>query len=211
MNNRGLNGIDASMFRAVNRFADRTSWAHGAVVVYAKSIGIVAFAVLLVAGWWVARGRADLDQMARVLWAGAGALVALGVNQVIGSLIDRARPFETLADVHVLVSRTTDFSFPSDHAVVAGAVAAGLVLAHRGIGMVAVVLAMVLALARVYVGTHYPADVVAGLALGAVVVVVGALAAIPLIRALVGVLARSPLHPVIAAREPTDAPVASRP
>jgi len=64
--------------------------------------------------------------------------VALGLNQLIGGLIDRARPYETLTDVHLLVSRTTDFSFPSDHAVTVGAVAAGLLLAHRRLGSVTV-------------------------------------------------------------------------
>lgn len=119
-----MNHLDVALFRAVNRFADRTPWAHGAMVAYATTVGIVVFAGLVVVGWWVTRGRSNVDDVARVLWAGAGALVALGLNQVVGGLVDRARPAATLTGVHVLVARTNDFSFPSDHAVVAGAVAA---------------------------------------------------------------------------------------
>jgi len=194
----------------MNRFADRTSWAHGATVAYAK-LGIIVFAALLLAGWWVARSSANLDQMARVVWAGAGALAALGINQIVGSLVDRPRPYAALTDVHLLVSRTTDFSFPSDHAVTAGAVAAGLLLASRRLGAVASVLAVLMAAARVYVGTHYPGDVLAGLLLGGAVVTVGALAGVPLLRAILGLVARSPLRPAIAAAPPEPAPATSPP
>lgn len=193
-----MNGVDAGLFRAMNRLADRTRWAHRPMVAYAK-VGIIAFAVLLLLGWWGARTTGDLDRLARLLWAGAGALAAVGINQLIGSLVARARPYEAMPNVHVLIPRTGDFSFPSDHAVAAGAVAAGLVLAQRRLGSVAVVLAVVMAVARVYVGAHYPADVVAGLLLGAVVVALGSAVAVRPLRALVGTVGRSRLRPAVAA------------
>lgn len=196
------------MFRFVNRLAGRTSWAHAPVVAYAK-LGIGAFAALLLLGWWLARSRADLDQMAHVVWAGAGTLAALGFNQIVGGLIDRARPYETLTDVHVLVARTTDFSFPSDHAVAVGAVAAGLLLANRPVGLVAVGLALVMAVARVYVGTHYPGDVAAGLALGSVVVILGARLGVPVLRSLLGMLGQSRIRAVVSTR-PEQAPAGQR-
>lgn len=202
-----MNGIDAGLFRAMNRLADRTRWAHGPMVAYAK-VGIIAFAVLLLLGWWGARATGDLDQLARLLWAGAGALAAVGINQLIGSLVARARPYAAMPNVHVLIPRTSDFSFPSDHAVAAGAVAAGLVLAQRRLGSVAVVLAAVMAVARVYVGAHYPADVVAGLLLGAIVVALGSAVAVRPLRALVGTVGRSRLRPAVAAARPGgDRPV----
>ena len=194
-----MTSLDASLFRAVNRLADRTSWAHAAAAGYAK-VGIVLFGVLLLAGWWRARGRGDGEAMAGVLWAGAGCVAAVGLNQLLGGLVDRARPYATMPNVHVLVSRTTDFSFPSDHAVAVGAVAAGLLLADRSLGWVAAGLALLMAFARVYVGAHYPGDVVGGLLVGAVVVAAGALLALPVLRALVGALDRSPLRPLVRAR-----------
>ena len=51
---------------------------------------------------------------------------------------------------------TKDFSFPSDHATVAGAVAGGLGIVDRRLGRIAVGLAVLMAAARVYVGAHYP-------------------------------------------------------
>ena len=125
--------------------------------------------------------------------------------------IDRARPYETMSDVHLLVSRTTDFSFPSDHATVAGAVAAGLFLANRRWGIVAIVAALLMAVTRVYVGAHYPADVVAGLALGALTAVCGWLVVVPLIRRMLDRLATTGIHPLLTAAPAASATSSSTP
>jgi undecaprenyl-diphosphatase len=123
--------------------------------------------------------------------------VAVAVNQLLGHLVGRARPYTAMPDVHVLISKTTDFSFPSDHAIAVGAVAAGLLIADRALGWIAAVLAVLMAAARVYVGVHYPGDVLAGLAVGAVVVAAGSFLALPLLRSLVGAVDRSPLRPLV--------------
>ena len=54
-----------------------------------------------------------------------------------------------------------------------GAVAAGLLLVRRRLGLLAALAAAVMAFARVYIGAHYPWDVLGGLAFGAVVVLLG--------------------------------------
>jgi membrane-associated phospholipid phosphatase len=162
--------VDGSLYRSVNRLAGRTGFAHPLFVAYAK-YGVLLFAVLLLGGWWYSRGTADGRSLAAVVWGGAGALAALGAGQLIGHLMDRARPYAVMPTVHVLIDRTSDFSFPSDHATAVGAVAAGLWLANRRLGIVASLLALLMAFSRVYVGAHYPGDVLAGLLLGAGIVV----------------------------------------
>jgi membrane-associated phospholipid phosphatase len=88
-------------------------------------------------------------------------------------VFDEARPYATHPHLVVLASRTSDFSFPSDHAVMAGAVASGLLLVSRRLGLVAVAAAVLMAFSRVYIAAHYPWDVLAGLALGAAVALLG--------------------------------------
>jgi membrane-associated phospholipid phosphatase len=161
--------VDASLYRFVNRLAGRTGFAHPLCVAYAK-YGVLLFAVLLLGGWWYSRGTADARSLAAVVWGAGGALAALGAGQLIGHLVDRARPYAVMPTVHVLIDRTSDFSFPSDHATAVGAVTAGLWLANRRLGVVAGLLALLMAFSRVYVGAHYPGDVVAGLLLGAGIV-----------------------------------------
>lgn len=164
--------MDRRAFLSVNRFADRTGWLHPAAVAYAK-YGVVVFAALLLLAWFNERRAENLDGQAGAVWAAAAAAIALGIGQIVGALIDRARPYDTLHGVSLLVSRTSDFSMPSDHATAAGAAAVGLLYVNRRIGIVATVLAVLMAATRVYVGAHYPADVLAGLALGAGVAAAG--------------------------------------
>ncbi|NOY57234.1 MAG: phosphatase PAP2 family protein [Actinobacteria bacterium] len=188
--------MDGTLFLWINRLADRTGWAHGFFTGYAR-YGIVLFVVLLVVAYLDARHHNDLRALAGSIWAGGAALVALGLGQVIGSAIDRARPYDAMAGVHLLVGKTTDFSFPSDHATAVGAVAMGLLLANRRWGIVAGIAAVLMAFARVYVGAHYPGDVLAGLALGAFVAAAGNVAVMPLLNRLVERLGRTPLRPLL--------------
>jgi membrane-associated phospholipid phosphatase len=86
--------------------------------------GVVLFALLLLAGWWVAR-RAGRGMTAAV-WAPVGMLLALAVNQPLVAAAAEARQYTTLHNILVLAAPSTDPSFPSDHATMAGAIAAGL-------------------------------------------------------------------------------------
>lgn len=199
--------VDNALFDAINDdFEPRTLWAHSAMKLYAND-GIVLFALLLLCGFLLARHRRDITGVATALWAGAAALIALAIGQVIGNLVDRARPYDTLTNVHLLVHRTADFSFPSDHATVVGAVAAGLWFVDRRLGVVAAVAAAMMAFTRVYVGAHYPFDVLAGLALGAGVAILGRKLIVPLLSRLVGRVASSPFGWVVAAPDRSHVPV----
>ena len=154
-------------FRAFNDFARHTAWLHGVAKLFAND-GVVLFGLLLVAGVLLNRG-VGLRALTRSLLAGAGVLVAVAVNQPLVHAVAEERPYARWPDVLVLVHRSTDPSFPSDHAVMAGATAVGLLLSRRRLGWVAVPLALLMAADRVYVGAHYPGDVLAGLALGSLV------------------------------------------
>ena len=183
---------------------DRTGWAHGLFKANA-GYGIVVFAVLLVVAYLDSRHGADVTAVAGSVWATLAALVALGVGQLIGGVVDRARPYEAMSNVHVLVDKTTDFSFPSGFATVAGAVTVGLMFANRRWGIVAVVLSVLMAFTRVYVGAHYPGDVVAGLALGGLVAAAGWYTVVPLLRGVANWLTITPLRPLVSSAQTVTA------
>lgn len=190
--------MDRSWFLEVNAFARATPWLHGPMRLYAH-YGVVVFAVLLLWSWWTARGAGDVRAVAAAVWAPAGALLALGVNQPIVHAVQEQRPYTTLPHVLVLISRSADYSFPSDHAVMAGAVTAGVLLVSRKVGLVSAVAALLMCWARVYVGAHYPGDVLVGLLVGAAVAVAGYLVLGRLVRALVGAISRTSLRPLVTA------------
>ncbi len=184
-------------FLHVNAFARHTPALHAPMSFYAR-YGVVLFAALLVLGWWSARRDRDPRAMAAAIWAPAGALLALGLNQPLGNLVHEARPYAVLPHVLVLVSHSHDFSFPSDHAVMAGAVATGVLLTHRRLGWFTIAAAALLAFARVYVGAHFPLDVIVGLLVGAAVSLIGYATLRHLLVRIVTALSRTAARPIVA-------------
>jgi undecaprenyl-diphosphatase len=194
-------GLDTTWFRDVEHFERHTGFLHGFFAGWAV-YGVIAIAVLLVAGWLLARRTTNpARRVSVVVWSAASVLVAVALAAPIASAADRARPF-THPSLHVdkLIAHAPDPGFPSDHATAFGACAAGLWLVKRWLATIATLLALLTAFSRVYVGVHYPGDVAGGLALGAAVALLGMVVVVPmLVRAARG-LTRTRLRPLIAAQ-----------
>jgi len=188
--------LQGDWFMDVNQFAANTPQLHAPMRLFAQ-YGVVLFAGMLLVGWWWARRDPDPHKVAAALWAPVGMLVAVGLNQPLVNHFREARPYSVYPHALVLVARSHDYSFPSDHAVMAGAVAAGLLVAHRRLGAVAVLAALLMACARVYVGAHFPLDVVIGLLFGAGVTLTGFLLFRSLLISLVARLTRTRLRPLL--------------
>ena len=196
--------VDIGWFQWINALAVATPWLHASLYDYA-TYGPVLFAALLAAGWWVARRQGQAPTMAAAAWAPVATVVAVGLNQPIVAAVDEPRPYTILPHMLVLAQRSSDPAFPSDHAVMAGAVAAGVLLVSRRVlAWLAVLAALVLAFARVYIGAHYPHDVAAGLLLGAVITLVGWWALRGVLTRLVAWLAGTRLRPLLTAGPASD-------
>jgi membrane-associated phospholipid phosphatase len=108
---------------------------------------------------------------AATVWAAD--LIAL----VLKTTVDRQRPYETVTEIDPLLRAAVGNSFPSGHAATsfAGAVLLGHFFPRALPALLA--LAALVAVSRVYIGVHYPLDVLGGAALGAAVglAVLGAL------------------------------------
>jgi hypothetical protein len=89
------------------------------------------------------------------------------LNQLIGHIWFRERPYDALAGVRLLGAPSGDPSFPSDHATAAFAVSLGIGLGLPRLGTILLAESALLCIARVAMGLHYPGDVVAGFLIAA--------------------------------------------
>lgn len=127
-------------------------------------IWVVPASLLL--GWFM--GNGSIRQ--RMLEAGASGLLGVLMAQLIGLVWMHPRPF-AMGLGHQWIAHAADASFPSDHLTLLWSVAFSLLLhpAVRRLGVALALLGLPMAWARIYVGVHFPLDmlgaaVVAGLA-----------------------------------------------
>jgi membrane-associated phospholipid phosphatase len=165
--------VNVELLLTINALARSTPWLQPLMAAYATEGGLVVFAGLMLAGWWLARRRTDLAAVAAALWAPVGMLLALAINQPITAVFAERRPYMLYPDLLILAQHSLAPGFPSDHAVLAGAVAAALCLVNRALGWWAALAALVMAFARIYIAAAFPVDVLTGLLLGAVVSLLG--------------------------------------
>lgn len=179
----GAPDFSADLYRDITGFAEGTpSWVHSAAEVGTDG-GLLLFAVLFVAGWWRARGR-DARAMGLALAAPFAVVSAYLVSEVSKSFIQEERPCRAVAGaVHIAACPSPgDWSFPSNHATIAAASAAAIVVAWRAMAPLVLTLAALMAFSRVFVGVHYPHDVAAGFMVGVVVAPVVALLLVAVAR-----------------------------
>jgi undecaprenyl-diphosphatase len=193
-------GIDRDWYLDLNSISKQSAWAHGFMKAYANWAGLVVLAALIILAFLWARRRGWIDGVVIAVLAGVSALLVLGINHFVSQAVARVRPCHALTHVKVILSCASDYSFPSDHAVIAGALATGLLILDRRLGVIAWLLALFLAFARVYAGVHYPGDVIVGLAFGAIVaLILWAVLRRPA-ASIATWIARTPLRPLVAAR-----------
>ena len=183
--------VDTEIFRSINDLAGQSRWLDALGVFSAKyliwvMVGII-LAEALVAQQKLAAGKpgwlARLQRLfcrcrpesatARMAVAAVRGALAAGAAYLANFLFSlayfRTRPCGVLLKVNNLLHRScVDKSFPSDHASMAFALAFSVVFLRPVLGSALLVLAGFVAWGRVFVGVHYPLDVLAGALVGLV-------------------------------------------
>lgn len=164
--------MDFRLYELLNDFTARHEWVEEPLRFFANE-GAIVFLVIL-AVLFFARGKhRSRNGRHGVVAAALSAALALLVAQAIASAWDRPRPYEAHPDdAHLLLPPSPDPSFPSDHATGAFAIAVAIGLRYRTAGLVTLILALLVSISRVALGTHYPSDVAGGAALGALAALV---------------------------------------
>jgi len=160
--------IDETIFQWINNLAGRI----GPIDWLLKGIAndyfiIVSFCLVLILLWF---GTRDVEQRQADQKGVICALPSLGVAQAFVVLSNafyfRLRPFDVLPDVNLLFYEPTDSSFPSNSAAVVFAIAFAVLLYNRRAGIILLALSVLFGFSRIYIGIHFPLDILASVAIG---------------------------------------------
>ncbi|GAA0685297.1 phosphatase PAP2 family protein [Kitasatospora atroaurantiaca] len=195
-------GPDLGLLRAVNGLAKSSpGWLDGLVSWIGEYGILLGLAALCAVGWLQARRRPDAPvAIAGLLWAPIAVAVCELANLPISAIVDRPRPFVDHPDLDVLVDgKAGTLSFVSDHSAMSMGIAVALLLVNRRLGLIAGGLALLQGFCRMFMGVHYPTDVIGGYALATAVVLLLAPLAMAVLVPLCHALARTALAPLLVA------------
>ncbi|MDB5077089.1 MAG: phosphoesterase PA-phosphatase related protein [Chloroflexi bacterium] len=150
--------MDYQLFKAINGLAGRNAIADAVMKAFATwgpEISLLVAALI-----WFLPGRLTTRGLERrvVIYALLTAAIGLGLNQVISHAWARPRPSAAHA-VTLLLGGSSDPSFPSDHATLVIGLALPVLIYLRRWGVLLLVMAALISFARIYVGRHYPGDI----------------------------------------------------
>src|SRR6516164_3733307 len=158
----GATGWDLSLFRILNEVPPAVASVLTPLVHLFLPIGIV-IAIVLIAGYVVAWTRSVLPLAAGAAAAGAAWALANAAKVIA----NRPRPYQVVADAVLRQPPAHGTSFPSSHTAVTVAVVIAFVpFLPRALAAAAIAYAVLLGWSRVYLGVHYPLDVLGGAGIG---------------------------------------------
>lgn len=162
-----MNPFDLTLYHFVNHFAGYHPVVDAIMKFFAQD-ALDIYAVLFIVAWFSLPKSEENKRHALVVSFCSGVL-ALFMNLVISHIWFRPRPFAVLpsGSFTQLIPHGNDASFPSDHTSGGFAFASGTWgKGTKWVSYSFTILAVLTMIARVYVGVHWPTDVIAGLVIG---------------------------------------------
>lgn len=152
--------MNYTVFQFFNDFAGQYSWIDKLMELFAQDI---VWIMLLVMTYLWFTGKEAKQKL--VFYSFLSASLSLLIARfIISPAVNHSRPFVEHT-VLQLIPHAPDASFPSDHATLAFSLAFSVLFVSRKLGIFLFVLALLTGISRVYVGVHYPGDILGALLL----------------------------------------------
>ncbi|SRR6266404_2340341 len=151
--------MDQVITQWINSLAGSNALLDSGMVI-ATTFGVPLLVAIVVAQWWSKSDRTHVRHTC--IASGLSFLIGLGLNQIILLFVHRARPYDAGVS-HLIISKSADWSFPSDHATASVAIVAAFAF-HR-LPRRALLLGLptlLICWSRIFVGTHYLTDILGG-------------------------------------------------
>ena len=154
--------MNEQFFLFINNWAGRWNWLDLVMVFCAEYLMYVMILVVLVYVIWNYKLWRDMALVA----IGSALVARFGVTELIRFFYYHARPYWVLTQTNLLSARETVSSFPSGHTIFMFALATGVYQYNKKAGWWFYASACLVGFARIFVGVHWPYDIVAGAVFG---------------------------------------------
>ena len=150
--------MNMELFRLINNLANKNTVLDKIMIFFSKDVPYIFMAVIAIV---FILGVVKKNEEYRKASVNAFVITVINLilSFIIGSIYYVDRPF-VHNKVNLLMPHSADASFPSDHATGTMSIALGLGKYNRILGVIMTILSIIVGFSRVYVGNHYPLDVI---------------------------------------------------
>ncbi|MED1469444.1 undecaprenyl-diphosphatase [Bacillus salipaludis] len=154
--------MDVKLFRAINFLSGRSLMLDKMMIFISNRIRFVYILILIIMFF----KRQEYRKMA--MDAAISILISLIINIFIKLFYFKPRPF-LKRSVGILIPSKMDSSFPSKHTLLVFAVSTTIFFYHRFLGVIMGGMSFLTGLSRIWVGHHYPSDIIGSAFLGSLI------------------------------------------
>ena len=156
-----LSEINIELFRMFNDLGKEVMFLNPIMIFFAKYMKyFLLFGIVM---YWFTRKRENRIMIISSMFA---FVVAEVFGAIAGAIHSNNQPFVELSNVNQLIGHAIDNSFPSDHAIEFFSICITFLLFKKNLRYVWLAIAILVSISRVWVGVHYPADILVGAILG---------------------------------------------